>query len=137
MKKKIVGILVCMLMIVPVLATTAAADPGPEFEIELKSGLGVNIIIRNIGDEDAIDIEGWVKVYRDNSGDSGSNFWINAQIEQTDRFYKKTNGIFWNGHRLIDAGEIFIRIGYGDEPYYMEETFKVKYVLWFVLVLPN
>ncbi len=49
MKRKIVGILVCILMLIPVLATTAAADPIAD--IEINGGLGIKVTITNIGDE--------------------------------------------------------------------------------------
>ncbi len=60
--KKIVGILVCMLMIIPVLATTVTADPELEAEIEINDGFGVNYKITNIGDEPIDQSSTWVKV---------------------------------------------------------------------------
>ena len=38
MKRKIIGIFVCMLMLVPALSTTAIADPGPELKVEAFGG---------------------------------------------------------------------------------------------------
>ena len=54
--KKSVGFLVCMLLIVPVFANTVSADPDPELEIEIKGGYGINVEIKNIGDEPLFDI---------------------------------------------------------------------------------
>ena len=36
MKKKLVGILFCMLLVVPVLSVNVAADDEPELEIEIR-----------------------------------------------------------------------------------------------------
>ena len=50
MKKKIVGMFVCMLLIIPVLSTTISA--GPELEIvDVKGGWGIRTYIKNIGNE--------------------------------------------------------------------------------------
>ncbi len=38
MKRKIIGIFVCMLLLVPVISTTAVADPGPELKVEAFCG---------------------------------------------------------------------------------------------------
>lgn len=38
MKRKIIGIFVCMLMLVPFLSTMTAADPGPELKVEAFCG---------------------------------------------------------------------------------------------------
>lgn len=57
--KKIIGIFVCMLMVIPVLSTTALADPGPEFEIDYSPFYIGNIWfdVTNVGDADAINVE--------------------------------------------------------------------------------
>ncbi len=55
MNKKILGIFVCMLLIaVPVLTVTSAEDKGAALEIEIFGGLCTGIIIRNVGDTDAL-----------------------------------------------------------------------------------
>jgi hypothetical protein len=51
MKKKVLGIFVCMLLIVvPVLSVSSAEDSGAALEIEIFGGLHTGAIIRNIGD---------------------------------------------------------------------------------------
>lgn len=70
MKMKIVGFLVCMLMVIPVLSSTVAADSGPELNFELQGWLNKKIIhwpnfgaqIENTGDETALDlvVEVWI-----------------------------------------------------------------------------
>jgi hypothetical protein len=57
MKKKIVGILICMLISVLFLSVSVGADPGPDLEININGGWGTNLAINNVGDEDAIDVE--------------------------------------------------------------------------------
>jgi len=64
MKKKLLGILVCMLMIIPALATTVTANPEPEFKIRaVDEGLIVGIIslVENNGDTAAEDVEWSIK----------------------------------------------------------------------------
>jgi hypothetical protein len=65
MKKKLVGILFCMLLVVPVLSVTVVADDEPELEIEIRwNKKSLTAFIRNVGDGDAygvnwsFDIEG-------------------------------------------------------------------------------
>ena len=53
MKKKTIGIFLCILMIVPILATTAIAEDTDEespFEIEFQSGLGIKVQIEQVGE---------------------------------------------------------------------------------------
>ena len=60
MKKKIAGIFVCMLILVPVLSVTSAANQTAELEIRaVDEGLlvGIAALIENIGDNDAEDVE--------------------------------------------------------------------------------
>jgi len=57
MKKKIVGISICLLLIVPIFSMSAAADPKPEFEIAgVKGGIGLTVLIKNVGNADAANI---------------------------------------------------------------------------------
>jgi len=71
MLKKLIGIVICMLMVIPVFSTSVAADSGAELEIEIsdyfestnpiiRSSLGVQI--ENVGDETAsgIAVDFWV-----------------------------------------------------------------------------
>ena len=71
MLKKLIGIVICMLMVIPVFSTSIAADSGAELEIEIsdyfestnpiiRSSLGVQI--ENVGDETAsgIAVDFWV-----------------------------------------------------------------------------
>ena len=70
MKMKMVGILVCILMFIPVLSTSVVANSGPEIDFELRGWLSKTTIltskfgalIENIGDETALDIvvEVWI-----------------------------------------------------------------------------
>ena len=62
MKKKVIGILLCLLVIVPVLSVTAGAEQGPELEIgEIRGGILYNTVeIKNVGDADASDVKCWV-----------------------------------------------------------------------------
>jgi hypothetical protein len=69
MKMKIMGFLVCMLMVIPVFSCVAT-DSGPEIDFELRGWLNKKIIhwpnfgarIENTGDETALDIvvEVWI-----------------------------------------------------------------------------
>ena len=59
--KKIVGILVCMLMIVPVLTCTVTADPDPVVDIKISGGLGVTVEVTNIGEE-SFESSMWVEM---------------------------------------------------------------------------
>ena len=61
MKKKIVGILFSMMMIIPALATTVTADSEPEVKIEIKGGFGLNYKIINIGDDSIDQSTVWIK----------------------------------------------------------------------------
>ena len=63
MKKKILGIFICMLMTIPVFSLTTAADPITELEISIAGSLPLPIyfnnmrgVIGNIGDEVAYNI---------------------------------------------------------------------------------
>jgi len=57
MKKKLVGILFCMLLVVPVLSVNVAADDEPELEIEIRwDKKSLTAFIRNVGDGDAYDV---------------------------------------------------------------------------------
>ena len=65
MKKKLIGIFVCMLLFVPVLSVTATADddhPDVWFS-SIKSGRGITVKIKNFGDETYTNIEWgiWLK----------------------------------------------------------------------------
>jgi hypothetical protein len=59
MKKKILGILVCTLMILPVLSITAIADPNtPDIWCSsIKGGRGIAVKIKNFGNETATNVE--------------------------------------------------------------------------------
>ena len=55
MKTKLVGILVCMLLItIPISQMSSAEEQGAALEIEFFGGLKTGMIIRNIGDTDAL-----------------------------------------------------------------------------------
>jgi hypothetical protein len=63
MRRKIIGIFVCMLMTLLVFSFTTIADPGPELEIKIVGGLPlpyftnyVGGLIGNIGDAPAYDV---------------------------------------------------------------------------------
>lgn len=57
MKKKIIGIFVCMLLVVPVLSVTVTADDEPELEIEIRwDNKSLTAFIKNVGDGDAYDV---------------------------------------------------------------------------------
>ena len=57
MKKKLIGILFCMLLVVPVLSVTVVADEEPELEIEIRwDTKSLTAFIRNIGYGDAYDV---------------------------------------------------------------------------------
>jgi len=49
MKKKIVGILVCMLLVISVFSITAIADPGAKLENKIFGGFPLIFGIRNVG----------------------------------------------------------------------------------------
>lgn len=54
MKMKLFGIYVCMLMVLPLVATAVTADPVAD--IEMKGGLGLQVTITNVGEEPLFDI---------------------------------------------------------------------------------
>ena len=56
MNKKLVGI-VCMLMILPVITTTATADIILPLQLDVMGGNGVNIVIQNNEEEDFTNVE--------------------------------------------------------------------------------
>jgi hypothetical protein len=63
MKKKIVGILICMLLFIPALSISAAADSEAELDIQIYGGFPIPYLIRsaggvivNIGDTTAYNI---------------------------------------------------------------------------------
>ena len=60
MKKKIIVILACILIFIPALATTVAADPGSEVVIKNVRGgyYYVHAVFKNVGDELAYPV-GW------------------------------------------------------------------------------
>ena len=63
--KKILGILVCMLMVIPVLATTVTAYDEPPLEFPLiRGGFGATIWIKNVVDEEVTDIY-WEMEFQD------------------------------------------------------------------------
>jgi hypothetical protein len=64
MNGKIVGILVCMLLIaVPILPVTSAEDQGAALEIEIFGGFHTGAIIRNVGDTDALIVSWNISIY--------------------------------------------------------------------------
>lgn len=55
MKKKIIGSIVCMSLIIAIIIPgTSAEDQGAVLDIEISGGLHTKIIIRNVGDTDAL-----------------------------------------------------------------------------------
>ena len=62
MKKKLIVIFVCMLIVIPVFSTTIAANPGAELDIEIVTGFYTGAIIKNIGDEDAYNVNWCISV---------------------------------------------------------------------------
>ena len=64
MKKKIIGIFVCILLIaVPILPMTSAEDRGAALEVEIFGGFHTGAIIRNVGDTDALFVSWNVSIY--------------------------------------------------------------------------
>jgi hypothetical protein len=49
MNKKIIGILIRLLLILPVFSLTTVADPGPKLEIKIVGGLPINPFIHYVG----------------------------------------------------------------------------------------
>ena len=49
MKKKIIGIFVCMLLLIPVLSMSVVADPGAKLNIQIFGGLPFFFGLRNVG----------------------------------------------------------------------------------------
>jgi len=57
MKKRLLEILVCMLLVVPVLSITAIANDGPQLELEITfERRSLKVVIRDVGDGDAYDV---------------------------------------------------------------------------------
>jgi hypothetical protein len=58
MMKKIIGISICLLLILPIFSMSAVAGPKPEFEIVgVKGGIGLTVLIKNVGNADAANIK--------------------------------------------------------------------------------
>jgi hypothetical protein len=49
LKNKLIGILVCMLLIIPALSMSAAADPEAKLDIQIFGGFPLPILIQNAG----------------------------------------------------------------------------------------
>ena len=131
---KIKGILVCMLMIIPVLAMTVTADPGPEFEIEIKGGYGVTAIIKNIGDENASEVHIGIVIERPDHTSGSGTTEVNFSVGETVREHKKS---WWigSGHRAILPAEIEVKVGFQSDPFYTNATINALLVFWFVIPL--
>ena len=57
MKKKIIGIFLCMLIFVPVFSATVTASQGPILELdEIHGGMGLSTSVMNTGEVNATDI---------------------------------------------------------------------------------
>lgn len=55
MKKKMIGLIICMFLIAAIiLPPISAEDQGAVLDIEITGGLHTKIIIRNVGDTDAV-----------------------------------------------------------------------------------
>ena len=101
-KKKIIGIFVCMLILIPVLSSTVTAEePVLEINIRARSTIffGAIIIeeIKNIGDADAINVNySWrLKHPLFKIVDMTDNDTIN--IIETGETFKQTIGLSWIG----------------------------------------
>lgn len=57
MKKKIIGLLTCAVLLSPIISITVSAETGPELEINFTGSLGMKLLISNNGDQTATDVE--------------------------------------------------------------------------------
>ena len=133
MKIQLVGIVMCMLLVIPVFATTVTADPGPEFKIEIKGGFGITAKIKNIGDENAYNVQLLITIERTNHY-SSTGTEADFPVGVTVREHKKS---WWigSGHRPIMPAKIGVRVGNPNEPYFNNVTINALLVFRFVIPL--
>ena len=100
MKKKLIGFLVCMLILMPVFSTTISANQGAELEINISDAFeSENFIVRyyhgvqieNLGDETATHIV--------------VNFWVTGGIFSKFRELLKMRDFWEYGCGKIEPGE--------------------------------
>jgi hypothetical protein len=76
MKKKIIGIFVCMLlllMMIPIGSSSVDNEPVPELTLKVYGGLGLTIIIKNVGDAEATNVSMFIGIFGGKVGSKNSD----------------------------------------------------------------
>ena len=69
MIKKFVGIVICMLLLlltIPIGSSLGDNEPAPELSLQVYGGIGLIIIIKNVGDADATNVSAFIGIFGGN-----------------------------------------------------------------------
>ena len=116
MNKKVIGFIVCMLLIIPVISTTISAGSGPELEIvRIRGGLGIRTYIKNIGNETPSKVYFWLE--------HGGGIFVRLHKHGTalDPIPPGETDVFW-----IGPGRYGISFGFWTEPSWFIITIEVE-----------
>lgn len=79
MKKKLIGIFVCMLLLlltIPIGSSSGDNEPVPELTLKVYGGFGITIIIKNVGDAEATNVSMYIGIF------GGKVFSKNSDIKK-------------------------------------------------------